>query len=295
MSRSDRERRDAEKAARRAKRLADRAEQRARRQGDQARQASERAEELAERAYKRRRPRDRDRNKSIEDFVDDVAEKWSGKAEDWIDGQSRKLFTQDDPDATDADRGLNSAAKLARRQADTARRAADKAARRRSRRAKRSFGFGRWGHHGRRRRSYGLYRNNRNKKICGVCSGAAEYLGVETWQMRLCALFGLFFVPQIAVPAYFITYFLMDKKPYYREMTDRYDERHPEEEDVRRMHKRESENRDDQPTVSNLQALKTAKRKFSDVEDRLRTMESHVTSSQFELRRELRKISGDEA
>jgi len=318
VSRSDRERREAERAARRAKRLADRADQRAQRKGEQARRASERAEELAERAYRRTRPSDRDLDRSIEDFVDDVTEKWSKKAEDWIDGQSRKMFEQDEDNDPE---GLNSAeveAKRARRAAESARRAAEKAAayagfedeprkrsRSRTRRGKSKrqryrphefdFDFGRWGRNKRRRRGFGLYRDTRNKKVCGVCSGTAEYLGVQTWQVRLGAVFGLIFVPSIAVPAYFITYFLMDKKPYYREMTDKYVESHPEQEEVRPMRKRKSQYSDSKHTVSNVQALKTAKRKFSDIEDRLRSMEGHVTSSQFELQRELKKISGDES
>ncbi len=89
----------------------------------------------------------------------------------------------------------------------------------------------------------------------------------------------------------------MDKKPYYREVTDRFDQRDSEEEDQPMrpsMRERKSENRVNKPRVSNVQAMSTAKRKFANIEDRLRMIETHVTSSKFELQREFKKISGEE-
>lgn len=50
----------------------------------------------------------------------------------------------------------------------------------------------------------------------------------------------------------------------------------------------------DNPVMNNVQTMKVAKEKFSDIEQRLREMESHVTSSRFELQRELKKISGED-
>lgn len=343
MTRSDRERREAEKVARRAKRLADRAEQRAHRKGEQAQRAADRAEDLAERAYQRRSPKDRSRDldRSIEDYVDDVADKWSRKAEDWIDDQTSKLFGDEDSGKAEFDEstGRDSAeveARRARRQAEAARRAAEDAesyarmdkedtrrdekrhARREKSRRRRAryysdfglnpndFKFGGFGSRKRRSRRYGnLYRDTRNKKILGVCAGSAEYLGMETWQVRLGAVLGLIFIPSLAFPAYFITYFLMDNKPYYREMSDRYDERHeaqepedygsqPKAKTKRKPAKRDKKAAVKENGISNVQALRTARRKFSGIEDRLRLIESHVTSSQFELQREFKKISGDE-
>ncbi len=48
------------------------------------------------------------------------------------------------------------------------------------------------------------------------------------------------------------------------------------------------------PKTPNPQVLRQAKMKFGDIEDRLRAMESHVTSPKFELHQELKKISGDD-
>ena len=293
MSRSDRDERDARKAARRARRLAERAEARAERKADQARRAHERAERLAEKAGRRGETRKR----SIEDFVDDVVEnyvdpateRWSRKAESWFENDQDNAGTRADREA-----------RRARREADEARREAEAAAR--SRRRSRSSG------RHRRRRSLrsrfnsgrGLYRDKAHGKICGVCAGLADYLDVETWQVRLVAVLGLIFVPSMAVPTYFIAYFLMDDKPYYRRVTDQYDEEHPDDEvdddmpEDDRYATSASRTQPPKHQMSNVETLHTAKEKFADLENRLRSMESHVTSSKFELQRELRKISGED-
>ena len=310
MSRSDRERRDAEKAARRANRLAERAQQRAQRKGEQAEAASARAEELAQRT-KNRRPRDRHRESSIEDMVDDVAEKWSRKATDWLDQQSHNMFGESDLEVKVTRR--SSSERLARKARDLGESGSypgdadddytgeyepqnTSSRRRPKRRATRARSISR---HLKKRAGHGLYRDAKNKKICGVCAGSAEYLGLETWQVRLGAIIGLIFIPTLAVPAYFITWFLMDKKPYYREAAERYDRHHqsasiPGSSINSSMSKRKAKNRTKDTGMSNVQALNTAKQKFSHIEEHLREMESHVTSSQFELKREFKKIAGEE-
>jgi phage shock protein C len=149
----------------------------------------------------------------------------------------------------------------------------------------------------------GLYRDPDRKKVCGVCAGFADYFGVETWQVRFAAIMGLVFIPQLTFTGYFIAYFLMDKKPYYRRVTDRYDraERHGEFTQDDKEEDQYSVNEDKpqwdrdyrKPRVSNANALRSAKSKFTELEDRVRSMESHVTSSKFELQRELKKLSGE--
>ncbi|MCB1694438.1 MAG: PspC domain-containing protein [Pseudomonadales bacterium] len=318
MSRSDQDQRDAERAARRARRLAERAEQRANRKAEQARRAAERAEKLAERARYRHR---RDDERSFEDYVDDFTSKWEKKAERWFEDKSRRYFGDEyDDDSVYGDgssagsgesdaRSTQQQARRARAEADRARRAADDAealaragqrstsrrrAARRRRRAGRSIG-------GILRSGRGLYRDKENRKVSGVCAGLADYLDIETWKIRLVAVLGLVFIPSVTVPVYFITYFLMDDKPYYRRVSDRFDE--PEYEEVVEEQPGSTARRPGQQPprratvreMNNTDAFRTAKEKFSDIEVRLRSMESYVTSSKFELQRELKKISGDDA
>ena len=160
------------------------------------------------------------------------------------------------------------------------------------------WGFGS-GRSRRRPRSAHLYRDRQRKKVCGVCAGLADYFGRPTWEMRLYAVLGLIFIPSVTVPAYFILYFLMDDKPLYRRVTDRFDEstgrkRRQREQEPVREEEVMSRKRSEPPKKSNVEAMKEAKGKFADIEQRLREMETHVTSSTFELQRELKKISGDD-
>jgi len=310
VSRSDREKRDAERAARRANRLAHRVERRAKRKSEQAEHAAERADRLAERAQ-RRPKRERDLDQSIEDLVDKVTEKWTRKAGDWIDEQSDRLFdekhyedfAEDDYDeaqaSADRARGeADAAGKKARRAQQRVRGSASRRSKRRRRKSSRHsldrWGWGRYGRN--RRRGNLLYRNTQHKKVCGVCAGAAEYFMVETWKVRSIAVLGLLFVPSVAIPVYFISYFLMDEKPYYRQVTDRFDDLAAEYEEEPSPVKKQRNSRQDSgsPQVSNREAMRTAKEKFGNIEDRLRSMETHVTSSTFELQREIEKISGED-
>ncbi|MFZ1743196.1 MAG: envelope stress response membrane protein PspC [Pontixanthobacter sp.] len=57
-----------------------------------------------------------------------------------------------------------------------------------------------------------LYRDKQNAKLMGVCSGIADYTGVNALWVRLGALI-LAFSTGIAIPAYFVAGILLNKKP----------------------------------------------------------------------------------
>ncbi|MBO6511974.1 MAG: PspC domain-containing protein [Roseibium sp.] len=208
-------------------------------------------------------------------------------------------------------------------------RRARREARRRARKERR-YGYGRddgsfwhdfdWGHQGwygssrkraRRRKSAHLYRDKQRKKVMGVCAGLADYWGRPVWEVRVFTVVGLFIIPTVVVPAYFIMAFLMDDKPYYRRVTDRFEEpadaspepakqttrqQRREERKMKREARRKAQTVDEATSspMDNVQAMKAAKEKFADIEQRLRQMETHVTSDRFELQREFKKISGED-
>ena len=58
-----------------------------------------------------------------------------------------------------------------------------------------------------------LYRDKHNGKIFGVCSGIADYTGVNTLWVRLGFIILLLTVAPILLPAYFIAGMLLNKKP----------------------------------------------------------------------------------
>ena len=57
-----------------------------------------------------------------------------------------------------------------------------------------------------------LYRDKQNAKLMGVCSGIADYTGVNALWVRLGAII-LAFTTGIAIPAYFIAGLLLNTKP----------------------------------------------------------------------------------
>lgn len=308
-----RDKRDAERAARRAKRLAERAEERARRAERHAQRAAERADRL----NSNRRPGDRDRSQSFEDMVDDFAQ----KAEKWINEQAGEWM--DPADEREVRRAERDAAR-AKEEADRARANADRAHRAaddlddyrdavdsefddENYASGRRYGRGRRRHRRRnwrkRRRSAHLYRDKERGKFLGVCAGLADYFGRAPWEIRLYTVIGLVFIPSVTIPAYFISYFIMDDKPYYKRVTDRFDESLDSDfdpaDDEAAASRRDGvtkgrKARGSEPDMDNVQAMKTAREKFSNIEQRLRDMESHVTSSRFELQREFQKIAGED-
>ncbi len=303
MSRSDRIQEDMARAARRAERLAQRAKERAERKARRATEAADRAEELARRAARQSRRRNRDMERSIEDLVDDVTERWTQKAEDWID-RTRDDLLGDDEDFDDDLMNDGSASGMSDDEFDVSgkNQRSRRSYRRRARRHRSTRSRMRSFRH-RLRNGRSLYRDPEHGKICGVCAGFAEYYDVEVWQLRLAAILGLIFLPSIAFTGYFIAYFLMDKKPYYLRMagdSEEFDGNEAEkgidpvkQKESRRGRRARSRSSNTGIKMTNAQALRVAKSSFADLETRLRRMESHVTDSRFELQRELRKISGE--
>ena len=335
-----RDKRDAEQAASRAQRLAERAEDRARRKQRHAERAVERSERLADRENRRSgRARKLDRSiEDLMDKVAQKAAQWiDDQTRRVFDSPDERRETK--RAALAAVKAKRDAEK-ARKSADQASRAVEELsqyekslrpdsgfddffedverphrrararvrnARRKTRAIGEGLGFA-WAYYAwprsrsraRRRKSAHLYRDRQRKKICGVCAGIADYVGRPVWEIRLYASLGLIFIPSVVIPSYFIGYFFMGDKPYYRHVTDRFEDgvySQDRERDGRSSEKRYRSNgrqppgSNQQPDMSNVQAMKTAKDKFFDIEQRLRQMEGYVTSSRFELQREFYKIS----
>jgi len=118
-----------------------------------------------------------------------------------------------------------------------------------------------------------LYKDPKNGKLMGVCAGLADYTGIKVTYIRIAlvvgAIFGFFFWILIG---YLILGFVLEPKPegLYAD---------PEEE----RFWREVRTRP-QATSADL------RRRFRDIDERIRRMESYVTSKRFKLDRELRDL-----
>jgi phage shock protein C len=117
-----------------------------------------------------------------------------------------------------------------------------------------------------------LYRDPANGVLAGVCAGLAQYFGVERIVVRLAFVLALFVGFAPAVIVYIILVFALPKRPpalfasredeqFWRGMANAPDD-----------------------------ALTGLRRRFADLEGRLRSMEGHVTSSDFDLHRKFRDL-----
>ncbi|MEZ5560200.1 MAG: PspC domain-containing protein [Pseudomonadales bacterium] len=148
-------------------------------------------------------------------------------------------------------------------------------------------------------RSRRLYRDPRQAKIGGVCAGIAAYYGVENWVVRCIAVTALLFFPSIVFPAYWIAYFVLDPMPGSDdERRSGRSSRRRARRDRWRGYADSARHNHGSPApelgarLSPRTSLRNVQADLTEVELRLRRMETHVTSGQYELQRELNKIDG---
>ena len=119
-----------------------------------------------------------------------------------------------------------------------------------------------------------LYRDTENGRIAGVCAGIADYFGVKRRMVRLAAILCLvfFFVPTFI--AYLVLTFILPKRP------------------ARLYASRDEEVFWRGVSAAPDDTLKALRHKFAELEQRLGSMETGVTSPDFDLRRKFRDIGG---
>lgn len=136
------------------------------------------------------------------------------------------------------------------------------------------------------RRSRRLYLNPARRRIVGVCAGIADYFGVEPWVTRCAALTALIFVPGVTFPAYWVAFVVMDRPP---ERSGAGAGREPRME-AKAADIAAPDERDEEAGRSPRRRLRHLLADVAELELRLRRMEKHITSGQYELQRELRTI-----
>lgn len=127
-----------------------------------------------------------------------------------------------------------------------------------------------------------LFRDREKGKIAGVCAGIADYFHFEIWLVRVIAVSifllggsGLVFVLYIAL------WMILDVKPK------------PKNEDLTVDHDLNQHNLKQkvwQSGDSAKQALNDVANQFSALELRLQHLESHITSEQFDLKRQINNL-----
>ncbi len=117
-----------------------------------------------------------------------------------------------------------------------------------------------------------LYLDKDRAKIAGVCAGLADYMGWDVKAVRICWIVATLFWAPVMIVTYLVAAWMLDPKPGSRMARER----------VRT---------EDWPThesVTPSYRFADAKARFERMEQRLRAMETVVTSREFQMDRELR-------
>jgi phage shock protein C len=144
-----------------------------------------------------------------------------------------------------------------------------------------------------------LYRDPEKGKIAGVCAGLADYFGWELWLIRILVVsaFFLFAGPFIFV-SYVAAWFILDKKPGSKGSKIPYTDHRQVIKPRGKGWQNQPEDEDKVVVKSKIwqageppkQAFHDIQQRFAKNESRLRQVETYVTSSEFQLNREISRL-----
>jgi len=149
-----------------------------------------------------------------------------------------------------------------------------------------------------------LFRDPKQGKIAGVCAGLASYFNIEIWLVRIIVIsaFLLMTGPFIFV-AYIAAWLILDKKPEHLDTTTNNANDNSASSDgassfVGKGYRNQSASDEKvcvkakvwQAGMPPKQAFVNIQQRFNRSENRLRKLESYVTSKEFQLNRELNRL-----
>ena len=151
-----------------------------------------------------------------------------------------------------------------------------------------------------------LYRDPRRGKIAGVCAGLAAHFGWELWLVRIIFVSGMLLTGvSFFIVGYIIAWVILEKKPNSdganqraKHWQGKKQQGDNQAEEIRKGW-REEERSDTKVEVKSrvwqageppLTAFHDIERSFDGLEQKLRKIESYVTSSEFQLNREFKKL-----
>jgi len=136
-----------------------------------------------------------------------------------------------------------------------------------------------------------LLRDDSKGKLAGVCAGVADYFGWELWLVRVVVLssvllgFGGFLVV-----LYFAGWLVLEKKSVAERRGQGTVPSHSKQTEVEYDKPVEVKTRVWQRGESARQALIHLRQQFDGIEQRIRLIETHVTSNKFQLEREFNRL-----
>lgn len=147
-----------------------------------------------------------------------------------------------------------------------------------------------------------LYRDTQNARIAGVCSGIADYFGLERWLVRILVVSAFFLLAGAFVfIAYIACWFILDSKPAHDSVVIDDPVSQFKTHDGKGWKNSSAGSRDTSGKVAvktkvwqagepPKQAVHDIANRFRDAELRLRKMEKYVTSREFQLDREISRL-----
>nr|WP_256443719.1 envelope stress response membrane protein PspC [Erythrobacter sp. 3-20A1M] len=119
-----------------------------------------------------------------------------------------------------------------------------------------------------------LYRDKQNAKLMGVCSGIADYTGLDVNLIRIGVVIAVLTgaLASIVLPLYFLAGLILEKKPAYL-YTDREEQKYWQ--GVRQNPKR---------------TVREVRGKFRDIDRRLAEVENYYVSSNPRLNAEIERL-----
>lgn len=139
-----------------------------------------------------------------------------------------------------------------------------------------------------------LYRIPSQGKLAGVCAGVAQFVGAETWLIRVIWLSGFLLSGGFFLIAYVAAWFILDTKPGFEsskgkvktkgDQWQRFGSDHDIDQAV------EIKTKVWQAGEPPRRAYKDILSQFESIEHRVREMETYVTSNEFTLKREINRL-----
>ena len=118
-----------------------------------------------------------------------------------------------------------------------------------------------------------FYRDKRNGKMLGICSGIADYTGFDVSLIRVCFLAAIFMSGGSVLPFYFIAAMVTPTKPRALELNDSEEQQFWQ--GVR---------------ASPARAARDIRSRFREIDRRLADVESYVTTENRTLAREIEQL-----
>ncbi|WP_088331768.1 envelope stress response membrane protein PspC [Lacimicrobium sp. SS2-24] len=137
-----------------------------------------------------------------------------------------------------------------------------------------------------------LYRDSKNGKIAGVCAGVAAYFGWEAWLVRIIFVSAVLLAGgPFFIMAYIAAWFILDKKPLHQGPSAAFagttGKGWQNTEQGEPISVKSKVWQSGEPPK---QAFHDIMGQFDTLEVRLRKMETYVTSSEFQLNREISRL-----